>query len=119
MSYGSKLFPALAALALAVTALAGCTPSASEQTVGPQPTSFVIPTPTPHYVTELPEWAKVSAPWIVYPPGFKCEGTEGCANDFRALIGKPGPVLPEGVIYYDPAVHDCVEVWPLGMECAG
>jgi hypothetical protein len=60
-----------------------------------------------------------STPWLIYPDGFECGGTEGCPNDYRALIGEPGPVLPEGVEYYDPAKHDCVVVAPLGVDCTG
>lgn len=57
-------------------------------------------------ITELPAWAQESRPWIIYPEGFRCQGTEGCPNDFRALIGEPGDVLPDGVEYYDPAKND-------------
>ncbi len=63
------------------------------------------PTATPP-ITELPAWAQESRPWIIYPEGFRCQGTEGCPNDFRALIGEPGDVLPADVEYYDPAKHD-------------
>ena len=59
-------------------------------------------------LTELPQWALQSAPWLIYPEGFKCAGTEGCPNDYRAIFGEPGDVLPEHVEYYDPAVHDWV-----------
>lgn len=55
---------------------------------------------------ELPEWARSSGPWIIYPDGFQCQGTEGCPNDYRSLIGEPGDVLPANVEYYDPAKHD-------------
>lgn len=55
---------------------------------------------------QLPEWARSSGPWIIYPEGFECQGTEGCPNSYRALIGEPGDVLPANVEYYDPAKHD-------------
>ncbi|BAJ74558.1 glutamine phosphoribosylpyrophosphate amidotransferase [Microbacterium testaceum StLB037] len=55
---------------------------------------------------ELPDWAEGSGPWIIYPDGFECQGTEGCPNDYRSLIGEPGDVLPLNVYYYDPAKHD-------------
>lgn len=77
----------------------------------------VSATPTHVYPTELPEWAQGQQVWLIYPDGFQCGGTEGCPNDYRALIGEPGPVLPEGVEYYDPAKHDCTVVAPLGVDC--
>jgi hypothetical protein len=67
-------------------------------------TPAVDPPPT-EPLTQLPEWALVSVPWIVYPEGFECFGTEGCPNDYRAAFGEPGEVLPVGVEYYDPAWH--------------
>ncbi|WP_298860784.1 hypothetical protein [Microbacterium sp.] len=111
----AKLAPALAALALAGMALAGCTTT----TTAPQaaPPATVAATPTPTYLTELPAWAKDSGPWLIYPDGMKCYGTEGCPNDYRALIGEPGPVLPDGVEYYDPAKHDCKAVQPADVDC--
>ncbi|AZH79157.1 MULTISPECIES: hypothetical protein [Microbacterium] len=111
----AKFATTVAALALAVTALAGCAASTTPQSADSTPT--VSPTPTPDYLTELPQWAANTTPWIIYPDGFECYGTEGCPNDYRWHFGEPGPVLPEGVVFYDPAVHDCVEVRPLGMEC--
>lgn len=60
----------------------------------------------PAAAPQLPEWARSSGPWIFYPDGFRCQGTEGCPNDYRALIGEPGDVLPANVEYYDPAMHD-------------
>jgi hypothetical protein len=72
---------------------------------GPAATTSPAQEKTPT-VTELPDWAKASSPWIIYPDGFRCQGTEGCPNDFRALIGEPGDVLPPNVHYYDPAVDD-------------
>ncbi|MDR7183025.1 hypothetical protein J2X85_000048 [Microbacterium trichothecenolyticum] len=73
----------------------------------------VVATPTatpeapaePEPLTELPEWAKDTSPWLVYPDGFECEGTEGCPNDYRAFFGEPGDPLPAGVEYFDPAKH--------------
>lgn len=117
MPRATKLAPTLAALALVVTALAACS-ATDTPAADPAPTSTAEPTRTPNYVTDLPDWAQEGNPlWLVYPEGFECEGTEGCPNDFRALIGKPGPVLPDGVEYYDPAKHDCVVVTPLGVDC--
>jgi hypothetical protein len=113
----AKLITTLAALVLATSALAGCTDMTAPQAAPPSPTPTAIP--TPQYLTELPEWARESTPWLIYPDGFECGGTEGCPNDYRALIGEPGPVLPEGVEYYDPAKHDCVVVAPLGVDCTG
>lgn len=107
----------LAALVLPTSALAGCADSTAPQAAPPSLTPAV--TPTPEYLTELPEWALASSPWLIYPDGFECSGTEGCPNDYRSLIGEPGPVLPEGVEYYDPAKHDCVVVQPLGVDCRG
>lgn len=70
------------------------------------PTSAApTPTATPP-ITELPAWAQESRPWIIYPEGFRCQGTEGCPNSFRSAFGEPGDVLPDGVEYYDPAKHD-------------
>lgn len=114
----ATLATTLAALALAVTALGGC--SATEAPAAdPTLTATAAPTPTRTYLTELPDWAKQGNPvWLIYPDGFKCEGTEGCPNDYRALIGEPGPVLPKGVEYYEPAKHDCVVVAPLGVDCS-
>jgi len=117
MLRAARLTNTAAALVLATSALAGCAGSTAPQAVPPSP--IPAATPTPEYVTELPEWARGPALWLIYPDGFECFGTEGCPNDFRALIGEPGPVLPEGVEYYDPAKHDCVVVKPLGMKCGG
>ncbi len=105
----------LAALVLATSAVAACSGSPAPQAAPPSPTPTA--TPTPEYLTELPEWARVSSPWLIYPDGFECSGTEGCPNNYRASFGEPGPVLPEGVEYYDPAKHDCVVVQPLGVNC--
>ena len=112
-----KVTTSVVALVLGVTALGGCTATIAPQTE-PSQTPTVRATPTPAYVTELPEWAQGTT-WLIYPDGMKCFGTEGCPNDFRVLIGEPGPVLPEGVEYYDPANHDCVRVRPLGGDCSG
>lgn len=117
MPRATKLATTLAALAIAVTALSGCS-TTHAPAAEPAPTSTVAPTSTPAYVTELPDWAKEgNQRWLIYPDDFECEGTEGCPNDYRALIGEPGPVLPEGVEHYDPAKHDCVVVSPLGVDC--
>jgi hypothetical protein len=112
-----NLTTALVAILLGATALAGCTATIAPQTE-PSQTPTVRATPTPTYLTELPEWAQGTT-WLIYPDGMKCFGTEGCPNDYRALIGEPGPVLPDGVEYYDPAKHDCVLVRPLGVNCSG
>lgn len=107
MSSRAKLAATLTAVVLATTVLAGCAsettpPPAAESTSTPT----VSPTPTPTYLTELPEWALgTGMPWFIYPDGFECSGTEGCPNDYRAAFGEPGPVLPEGVVYYDPEIH--------------
>ncbi|KAF2412531.1 hypothetical protein B1729_14560 [Microbacterium sp. B35-04] len=74
------------------------------------------PSSTPTYLRELPEWAQ-GATWIVYPDGVQCIGTEGCGGDYRRAFGDPGPVLPEGVVYYHPEIHDCVYVQPVGRDC--
>ncbi|WP_341975414.1 hypothetical protein LTA6_000028 [Microbacterium sp. LTA6] len=107
MSSTTTLTATLAALFLAATALAGCAATAPQ--ADPSPTSTVSATRTPDYLTALPAWALESTPWLVYPEGFKCWGTEGCGNDYRAFFGNPGPVLPDGVEYYDPAIHSWVK----------
>ena len=95
-------------------------PAASAETpVATAMPSQSEPTPSPSYLTELPEWARENSTWLVYPDGFECSGTEGCPNDYRATFGEPGPVLPEGVEYYDSAKHDCVLVAPAGKDCMG
>lgn len=118
MSRTAKLSTTLAALALGVAALAGCTATMTSQ-ADPTSTPTASVTPVPNYLTELPEWARENQVWLVYPEGFECSGTEGCPNDYRAFFGEPGPVLPEGVEYYEPAKHDCVIVAPLGADCIG
>lgn len=116
MSRIAALTRNLAALALAAGALAGCAATSAPDAA---PTSSTAPTeaasaaspspvPTWAYLTELPEWARESGPWIVYPEGFECAGTEGCPNDYRASFGLPGPTLPEGAEYYDPVKHSYV-----------
>src|SRR5690606_35587944 len=80
---------------LAATALAGCA-TATPQTVDPAAEPVVSATPTPSFLTELPEWAKETH-WLIYPEDFECSGTEGCPNDYRFSFGEPGPVLPENV----------------------
>ncbi|MBZ4485859.1 hypothetical protein LQ938_10245 [Microbacterium sp. cx-55] len=117
MSRAATLLTSLAGLVVAAGALSGCVTTTAPQAELPLPTPPVTPTPT--YATELPEWARDATPWLIYPDGFECGGTEGRPNDFRALIGEPGPVLPEGVEYYDPAKHDCVIVVPVGVSCTG
>lgn len=122
----AKLSTTLAALPLFVISLAACAgapgaaPSAPADPAPLVTTESVAPTPTPAptYVTELPEWAKDASPWLIYPDGMECYGTEGCPNDFRLLIGEPGPVLPEGVEYYDPEKHDCRFVQPADVDCS-
>lgn len=116
MTRTAKLAPALAMLVLAVAALAGCTATTGPQ-AAPTSTATVAPTPTPTYLTELPAWALDSIPWLIYPDGMECSGTEGCPNDYRAFFGEPGPVLPDDVEYYDPAKHDCKFLAPAGVDC--
>lgn len=53
----------------------------------------------------LPEWAKESLPWIVYPPDYECWGTEGCGNDYVAFFGPVTGELPEGVVYFNQEEH--------------
>ncbi|QDP44086.1 membrane protein [Microbacterium phage McGalleon] len=85
----------------------------------------LAPTPTAtttvdvHGATpELPEWAQeYDTTWLIYPEGFRCYGTEGCPNDYLAIGGEVGPVLPDNVVYYDPAKHDCVLVQPADVTC--
>lgn len=106
MSSTAKYTLSLAAIVLATTVLAGCTDTTAPQAAEPTPILTVSPTPTPTYLTELPKWALgTGMPWFIYPDGFECFGTEGCPNDYIAFFGKPGPVLPEGVVYYDPEIH--------------
>jgi hypothetical protein len=113
----AKLTATLAGLVLAGAALAGCTAATAPQVgdASSHPTTSATPTPT--YLTALPEWARSSTPWLIYPEGFTCSGTEGCPNDYRAAFGEPGPVLPDGVEYYDSAKDDCVIVEPAGVDC--
>lgn len=102
----AKLTATMAALILATTVLAGCAATTTPQAAEPTATPSASPTPTPTYLTELPKWALgTGMPWFIYPDGFECAGTEGCPNDYRAAFGEPGPVLPDGVEYYDPAIH--------------
>ncbi|WP_426185450.1 hypothetical protein [Microbacterium sp. TWP3-1-2b2] len=101
----AKLAATVAALVLAA-ALAGCTATAPQQSAEQTSTPTATATPTPAYLTELPAWALgTGMPWFIYPDGFECFGTEGCPNDYVAFFGEPGPFLPEGVVYYDPAIH--------------
>lgn len=102
----AKLITTAAALVLAAMVLAGCTATTAQQAAEPTSTPTATATPTPAYLSELPAWALgTGMPWFIYPDGFECSGTEGCPNDYRAFFGEPGPVLPEGVEYYDPAIH--------------
>ncbi len=117
----------------AAVALVGCAPAVSAPEPGGEtssvigggatespvsaPTAPPAPTPDPTYITELPDSAAENVPWFIYPDGFECWGTEGCPNDFRSVFGDPGPVLPEGVEYYDPAKHECVYVRPADVTC--
>lgn len=80
-------------------------PEALVAAVGPGAEAPSVQTTVPE-IPELPQWAKQTSPWIIYPDGFQCQGTEGCPNNFRSAVGEPGEVLPAGVFYYDPAVHD-------------
>lgn len=117
MSSATKLTLTLATLALAATTLVGCTTAATApQAADPSSKPTASPTPTPTYLNELPEWAQGTT-WLIYPDGFECWGTEGCPNSYRDTFGEPGPVLPEGVEYYDPAKHDCVLVQPADVTC--
>lgn len=111
-----KTLPALAALALAVGALTGCTAAAAPQAEDSS-TPVASSMPTPATRPQLPEWARGNSDWLIYPEGMECEGTEGCPNDYRAFFGEPGSLLPEGVQYYDADKHDCVLVQPLGVTC--
>ncbi|WP_285136619.1 LysM peptidoglycan-binding domain-containing protein [Microbacterium sp. lyk4-40-TSB-66] len=93
-------------VALAVPAFSGfasAEPEAPAEAVG---AAAAVAPAEPAAAPELPDWAKNSGPWIIYPEGFTCQGTEGCPNDYRSLIGEPGDVLPANVEYYDPAKHD-------------
>jgi hypothetical protein len=114
MHLAAKITTTLAGLSLAVASLAACAASAEVSGFSPQPDSTPTSTPTDADnaaevpLTELPEWARESVPWLVYPEGFTCTGTEGCPNDYRVWFGEPADVLPEGVEYYDPAVHTWV-----------
>ena len=115
---------ALIALAVSAASLVACAPYARSEppTEDAIVESMPMPTPAPTVsptgnddgadieepLTELPEWALFDTVWLVYPEGFKCWGTEGCPSDYRAFFGEPGAVLPEGVEYYDPAVHTWV-----------
>jgi hypothetical protein len=102
----AKRHATLAALVLSAAALVGCSAAPAQPVAGATPTPTVSPAPTPSYLTELPEWALgTGMPWFIYPDDFECFGTEGCPNDYVAFFGEPGPVLPDGVEYYDPAIH--------------
>lgn len=126
MNLAGKNTARAAALAAAATltafALAACaSPSATASDPSAAPVE-AAPTPTPEQTTwplpadqivyELPEWAQTGSPWLVYPEGFECYGTEGCPNSFTHLIGTPSDPLPAGVELYDPERHDGRFVWP-------
>lgn len=117
MFRAARLTSTLAFLVLSSSVFAACTSGDATQAESSRPPT-VPATPTPTYLTESPEWAR-DATWLIYPDGMQCSGTEGCPNDYRKLIGEPGPVLPDGVEYYEPAKHDCVVVAPLGVNCTG
>lgn len=121
MSLAAKITAGVVAAAVAgLVALAVPACSSMEQAVPPtasKPPAAEASSPTTTddgtttsagALVELPEWALETVPWLIYPDGFKCTGTEGCPNDYRAVFGEPGDVLPEHVEYYDPAVHDWV-----------
>lgn len=111
MDSASKRRISAALLALsAALALAGCATAAVTADVTPTAAEST-PTPTP-VVSEIPENWRTVSPWIVYPDGFECQGTEGCPNDFRSNIGEPSDPLPDGVEMYDPEKHDGRLVWP-------
>jgi hypothetical protein len=106
-------FPASAAVvtglvALAVPAFSGFGSAEPEPVAEPVGAAAAVAPveKTTEPFPQLPEWARASGPWIIYPDGFRCQGAEGCPNDYRALIGEPGDVLPANVEYYDPAKHD-------------
>jgi hypothetical protein len=115
MNTAAKITARGACLALAAGlsafTLAAC--AAPGDTAAAPVTATAKPSPTTTTVSELPEWARVSSPWLIYPDGMECVGTEGCPNDFRALIGEPSDPLPEGVEIYDPERHDGRVVFPL------
>lgn len=114
----AQLTATLAASVIAAGTLAGCTLTSVPQPAPPSAPIVTRTAPPAPELPELPDWARGST-WLIYPDGFECGGTEGCPNDYRALIGEPGPVLPRGVEYYDPAKHDCVVVAPLNVDCSG
>ncbi len=99
-------------VALAIPAFTGMDADQPEApavgAVGPAADAPSVQTTAPATpdIPELPDWAEGSGPWIIYPDGFECQGTEGCPNDYRSLIGEPGDVLPRNVYYYDAATHD-------------
>ena len=122
MSVAAKITAGVAAAAVAgfvALALPACTsageaaPTATPARPAAEESPSATATAAPETpLTELPASALESIPWIVYPDGFECVGTEGCPNDYRAAFGEPGDPLPEHVEIYDPAVHDGVLVFP-------
>ncbi|MDR7111034.1 hypothetical protein J2X03_000898 [Microbacterium trichothecenolyticum] len=117
MSLATKIITGAAAAVVAGIVAFAVVPAVATNTAAPSPAEA---TPTQELtpataidgaadadapLSDLPEWAKGTT-WLIYPDGFECEGTEGCGNDYVAIFGEPGDVLPEGVEYYDPAKHD-------------
>lgn len=96
-----KLTATVTGMTLVVGAIAGCSAAhgSGHAAAGAAPHAPSTSAPT---ATPLPNWAQGTT-WIVYPKGLKCAGTEGCPNDYRAIFGEPGSVLPKGVRLYDPA----------------
>lgn len=92
----------------------GSEPEVAASGTGTEPENPEFAVPKERPITELPEWAKENLLWLIYPDDLRCWGTEGCPNDFRAAFGEPSDVLPEGVEYYDPAVHN----WDTGTDKA-
>lgn len=110
---GAGVLAVAGAIALTIAPIlsspaADSAPPATRAAEAASPTESAAPEP----LTELPDWALESTPWIVYPEGFRCMGTEGCPNDYRAAFGEPGTPLPVHVEVYDPERHDGRLVWP-------
>ncbi|MFF7683949.1 hypothetical protein ACFZA2_14460 [Microbacterium sp. NPDC007973] len=110
----AKITVSLASLAL----LAGMT--ACAPTPASTPAAVETPAPTPEKPSNapersFPEYVPDGSLWLVYPVGFRCEGTEGCPNNFVAAYGEPSYPLPEGVEYYDPATHNYNRATNSGM----
>lgn len=105
-----RLAAAVGVTLVFATPLAACAAESAPQPTAPQAASTAAVAPSPRPLTELPAWAQQGSVWLIYPDGLTCTGTEGCPNDFRAVFGEPGPVLPDGVEVFDPAKHDWVAV---------